>query len=300
MTPLTCDLWWGDITATTPDQMRALHGMLNAEERQRHAGYRLQADKDRFALARGLARLAVGRAAGIAAKSVAFDLLCFACERGEPAHKLGPHGKPRPSGPAEGVEISFSHSGDRVLLAMTRGVAVGADVQQVRGIALGPDSLADDLLNEAEMAHYTRLDPEQRQDAFFTLWSRKEALVKATREGIKGVTEVTISPPGAPIEVHAWDSPHAPPPGHVQLADVPAGDDYRAAVAVLTPRPLEIAVGDTAELLRDLPNAPARTDRRGAGTRRAEGRAETRTAPAARRPSPAAAPRHRQGPSAAR
>ncbi|MDA0566718.1 4'-phosphopantetheinyl transferase superfamily protein [Streptomonospora sp. S1-112] len=250
MTPLTCDLWWGDITAITPDRLRDLYGLLDADERRRHARFRMQADKDRYALAHGLARLAVGRAAGIAPESVAFDLRCIPCERKADPPDRGPHGKPRPSGPAEGLEISFSHSGDRVLLAMARGVAVGADVERVRQLHTGLDGLLDHALTEGERADLAALGPRDREAAFFTYWSRKEALLKATGEGVGNLTAVALSVPGAPIEVRSWDSPDAPPPGHVQLRDVPAGEDYRAAVAALTPRPLEVVFRDTDDLLR--------------------------------------------------
>ncbi|MBX9390662.1 4'-phosphopantetheinyl transferase superfamily protein [Streptomonospora halotolerans] len=250
VTPLTCDLWWGDLTATSPDRLRTLSALLDADERQRHARFRLQADKDRYALAHGLARLAVGRAAGIAPESVTFDLRCVPCERKADPPDRGPHGKPRPSGPAEGWEISFSHSGDRVLLAMARGVRVGADVERVRSLRAGLDGLLDHALTEGERADLAALGPQEREAAFFTYWSRKEALLKATGEGVGNLTAVTLSVPGAPIEVRSWDSPDAPAPGHVHLRDIPAGDEYRAAVAVLTPRPLEIAVRDAAELLR--------------------------------------------------
>nr|WP_246425211.1 4'-phosphopantetheinyl transferase superfamily protein [Streptomonospora nanhaiensis] len=294
---MTCDLWWGDLTATSPDRLRALYGLLDADERQRHAAFRVPADKDRYALAHGLARLAVGRAAGIAPESVTFDHLRTPRQGKADPPGRGPRGKPRPSGPAEGWEISFSHSGDRVLLAMARGVQVGADVQEVRTVRMGVDSLLGQLLHEDERGHFTRLDPRQREADFFTYWSRKEALVKATGEGLAAATKVVVSPPGAPIAVHSWDTPNGPAPGHVQLLDVAAGDGYSASVAALTPRPLEISVRDTADLLKGLPKARPRTGLRG-GT--GLGPAKTRTAPATATRRTAPASQHRPGPSATR
>nr|WP_246422003.1 4'-phosphopantetheinyl transferase superfamily protein [Nocardiopsis mwathae] len=220
--------------------------MLDEEERARHARFRLAADRDRYAVAHALARLVCARRAGCAPQEVRFTLHCRNCEsRREP--RTEPHGKPRPAGPALGLEISISHSGDRVALAVSDGVEVGVDVEAVapdRDI----DRLASYTLTEKELAAWHALPGAERTAGFFRYWARKEALLKATGDGLSaGLGSVGVTGPGDPAGLVAWSAPKAP--ADVWLTDLDAGADYRAALAVLAPGPVALAMHRAAPLL---------------------------------------------------
>ncbi|WP_461000819.1 4'-phosphopantetheinyl transferase family protein [Streptomonospora sediminis] len=254
MTELTCQLWWASPRDAAPE----LRNLLDPGERERHARFHQQADRDRYLVAHALARLALARETGCSPAEVAFTLRCRACERrGEGPNgsssaaggRSAPHGKPHPAGAAAGLEISFSHSGDRVLLALARGTAVGADVEQVAP-ERDTEGLADFCLTPAERRALDALPAEQRAAGFFGYWARKEALLKATGDGLSGgLTNVGVSGPFDPAEVLAWDSAHAPE--HVRLTDLDAGPGYRASLAALCPGPLSTRTCDTGELLAD-------------------------------------------------
>ncbi|GAA4931990.1 4'-phosphopantetheinyl transferase superfamily protein [Streptomonospora halophila] len=242
MTALTCRLWW----ASPDDASPALLDLLDPEERERRARFRARADRDRYLVAHALARLALAREAGCEPAEVAFTLHCRSCER-RPDPRPEPHGKPRPAGAAAGLEISISHSGERVLLALAHGVAVGADVEQVSADR-DTDGLVDYCLSPAERGDLDRVPGDRRTEGFFGYWARKEALLKATGDGLSGgLAAVGVSGPFEPAGVLAWDSPDAPE--HVRLTDLDAGPGYRAALAALTPAPLTTDTGDTAALL---------------------------------------------------
>lgn len=72
------------------------------------------------------------------------------------------------------VWFSLSHSGRYALCAVGEG-SVGADVQQVRDVKL---TLAR-RLHPDERDWLSRQPAEEQTDAFFRLWTRKEAWVKA-------------------------------------------------------------------------------------------------------------------------
>ncbi|WP_338011655.1 4'-phosphopantetheinyl transferase family protein [Streptomonospora alba] len=242
MTALTCRLWW----ASPDDASPALLDLLDAGERERRERFRAPADRDRYLVAHALARLALAREAGCAPEQVTFTLHCRACRR-RPDPRPEPHGKPRPAGPAAGLEISISHSGDRVLLALAHGTPVGADVEKV-----APDrdteGLVDYCLRPRERRDLDRVPAPQRAEGFFGYWARKEALLKATGDGISGgLATVGVSGPFDPAAVVEWDSPAAPE--DVRLTDLDAGPGYRAAVAALCPGPLDTRICDTADLL---------------------------------------------------
>lgn len=93
----------------------------------------------------------------------------------EPVATL-PAGKPVFSG-REDVWFSLSHSGRYALCALST-QRVGADVQLMRPVNL---SMARRLHPE-ERDWLSRQAEEEREDAFFRLWTRKEAWVKAVSE----------------------------------------------------------------------------------------------------------------------
>ena len=236
-----CDVWWATPALAAPH----LLALLDPAERERHARFRLAADRDRYAVGHALLRLAVGAASGTAPAGVTFALDCPHCAGTEGR----PHGKPRPTGAAAGIEVSLSHSGDRVAVALARGARVGVDVEH---IAPGRDldGLSAAVLTPQEQADLAAVGPDLRPAAFFDYWSRKEALLKATGEGVyAGLTGVSLAPPHLPPAVRSWTTPSAPPAGTVRLHPLDAGPRHRAALAVLTPADVTVAAHDAAELL---------------------------------------------------
>ncbi len=236
-----CDVWWASPAQADP----ALGRFLDAHERERRARLRQEADRDRYIVAHALARLVVAREAGCTPEEVAFELRCPNCDGADRA----PHGKPVPVGPAAGLEVSISHSGDRVAVALARGHAVGVDVEEVSS-RRDTAGLAGMALTPGEQAALRSLPGDRTTGDFFTYWARKEALLKASGEGIyAGLTSVEVSSPDEPGRVLAWTSPGAPPVGRVRLVDLDAGPLYRAALAVLGPAGPEVAAHDAGPLL---------------------------------------------------
>jgi 4'-phosphopantetheinyl transferase len=144
--------------------------VLSPDERDR-AG-RLQFDhlRTEFCTCRGLLRLLLERYGAGPAAAVSFVYT----RQGKPA--LGP-------GQAHAqVEFNLAHSGGHAVFAFARGVAVGVDVETEREIEV--DRLADAVLTSEEKAHYRSLPVGCRGRAFFGIWTRKEAVIKATGEGL--------------------------------------------------------------------------------------------------------------------
>jgi 4'-phosphopantetheinyl transferase len=194
-----------------PDDARALVGLLDAHERDRLGRFRRPADQARYLAAHALARLVLA-GNGTSAAALTFDRTC----------RCGaPHGKPvLPGGPG----FSLSHGGDVVGVAVRPDGAVGLDVEQVRAVADLP-SLAAHVQSPTEQSRGERPDPE----AFFRLWTRKEALVKAIGTGLAApMTDITLSADGSAVE--QWTGPDAPT-GPVWLHDLSPAPGHPAAVA---------------------------------------------------------------------
>lgn len=92
------------------------------------------------------------------------------------------HGKPRlapPSSPG----FNLSHCGDVVLLAIGRGVELGVDVEVLRPRPRALQ-LAQRYFTADEAAALAALPEDERQQAFYRLWTAKEAVLKALGRGL--------------------------------------------------------------------------------------------------------------------
>jgi 4'-phosphopantetheinyl transferase len=92
-----------------------------------------------------------------------------------------PRGKPRI---VEGGDLCFSlsRSAGAALVAVTRGRWVGADIERVRH--LDHDGMAKRYFAPAEVDLLRGLPEAARAEAFFDLWVRKEAVAKASGDGL--------------------------------------------------------------------------------------------------------------------
>lgn len=207
--PQPCTVWWAAPVA--PEAAPALVALLDEHERERLARFRRSADRARYLATHALARLVLAAPDGVAPGALVFDRTCRCGAQ---------HGKPvLPGGPG----FSLSHAGDLVGVAVRPDGAVGLDVEQVRPVA-DLDALAEHVRSPAEHAR-GGADPA----AFFRLWTRKEALVKATGEGLASpMTAITLATDGAAVE--RWTGPGAPT-GPMWLHDLTPAPDHPAAVA---------------------------------------------------------------------
>jgi 4'-phosphopantetheinyl transferase len=232
----TAEVWW----ARRQDASPRLEGLLDPAERERWAGYRRDADRERFLVGCGLAKMVIAARTGRRPADVSLDRTCRRCGR--------PHGKP--SVRDGDLELSVAHSGDLVAVAVAT-APVGVDVEQLDGrrYELGggdPDALARTVLADEERAALAAVHPSSRARAFLVAWTRKEAVTKAKGDGMNvPFTEVVVA--GAAPRVVTW--PYPQDPRSVSLLDLDAAPGYVAALAVLG-RCDTILVRDGSTLLR--------------------------------------------------
>ncbi|HUB41305.1 MAG TPA: 4'-phosphopantetheinyl transferase superfamily protein [Streptosporangiaceae bacterium] len=223
--PAQCDVYLGQ-----PHWLRGLDaGLLDSSEQARARGYLLADARDRFLFGALLLRTAAGHHLGVRPADVPVDRTCQWCE--------SQHGRPVLAG--TGLHASVSHSGGVVAVAITRAGPVGVDVEA--GRAIDVSAVADSVCTTAERASVTGLGD------FYAYWTRKEAILKATGDGLRRpMTDLSITPPGSAPVLLALGSDAAPA---CQMADISAGDGYHAAVAVLTARPVVFGTHDASTLL---------------------------------------------------
>jgi 4'-phosphopantetheinyl transferase len=92
------------------------------------------------------------------------------------------HGKPRLVAPTS-PSFNLSHCGDVVLLAIGRGIELGVDVEALRQRPRALQ-LAQRYFTADEAAALAALPEDGRLQAFYRLWTAKEAVLKALGRGL--------------------------------------------------------------------------------------------------------------------
>lgn len=95
---------------------------------------------------------------------------------------VGPGGKPRVNHPAD-LRFNLSHSDGLVLVAVTRGHDVGVDIERL-GQCTDLAAFCRRTLDTDEQAELDRLPEPERPTAALRVWTAKQAVLKATGDGL--------------------------------------------------------------------------------------------------------------------
>ncbi len=174
---------------------------LDPEERARANAFRTPELRARFVAAHALVRTALASYAPLGPEEWRF------------AH--GPTGRPSLVDPPIDLRFSLSHAGAHAAVAVAVGRRIGLDLEEIdaAGDALG---IASRFFTPSELAMLRACDDPERAQRFTTLWTVKEAVLKARGAGLaSGLTTVEVqldssgnllpvSAPGGPWSVAAW------------------------------------------------------------------------------------------------
>ena len=158
----------------------------------------------------------------------------LAAYAGVPARELtvlrGVHGKPYLVTPHDDIAFSWSHSGDRALLAVARGVGqLGVDIERSRPRPRLLE-LARRFYAAEEAAALEALPESGRLAAFLALWTAKEAVLKAHGGGLSYGLHRARFALADPVRAVAFDGEIAPA-SDWQLHDLKQGEGWHASVA---------------------------------------------------------------------
>jgi 4'-phosphopantetheinyl transferase len=211
-----CQLWWGRTSAAGPHLLE----LLDEEEHRRHARFLRAEDRALFLVAHALTRIVAARHVAVAPRAIRY------------APRAAANGKPRFAGEAAELEFSISHSGQRVVVAVSAAAALGVDVERVRS-ASAEQSLVESVLCGPEQRELAALPPATQPWAFCRYWTRKEAVLKATGDGLAvSPTQIMVTPPTRAPALVRWSGPKRPAAA-VHLHDLDAGPGYAASLATV-------------------------------------------------------------------
>ena len=206
-------------TATIHD----LAEWLSEDELERAARFRHDRHRNRFIVGRAMLRDVLAHYGDCTAGQIAFTYLA--------------HGKPVL---AEGVnapklEFNLSHSGDVAICAVAKTIPLGVDVERIRSLR-DMQGLADRFFSSTEAQQIRAARDEEQLANFFRCWTRKEAYVKATGQGIACRLDsfaVSVGPDDPARLVHI-DQDAAAAANWSMVSIVPT-DGYIGALATETP-----------------------------------------------------------------
>ena len=212
----SCQLWWASTSATGPH----LLDLLDEEERRRHAGFLRAEDRALFLVSHALTRVVAAHHAGVAPRAVRY------------ARRVATHEKPRFGDAASELAFSLSHSGACTVVAICRAMTLGVDVERVG--ATGADaSLVASVLGAAERQAFMAMPAPARPWAFCRYWTRKEAVLKATGDGLEiSPSRIAVTAPGSAPALVRWSGPGRPAAA-IHLYDLDAPPGYTASLATL-------------------------------------------------------------------
>ncbi|UKJ74997.1 4'-phosphopantetheinyl transferase family protein [Azospirillum brasilense] len=172
-------------------RLEAFRALLSPDETARAARFATEELRTRCVLRRGLLRHRLGRVMGRDPASLVFA--------------YGPMGKPfLPDGPA----FNLADCKDHVLIAIAplETVELGVDVERLRSVA-DAAGIAERFFAPEERDAFAALPEALRDEAFLNGWTRKEAFIKATGQGLstpldRFAVELT---PGRPARLLSLD-----------------------------------------------------------------------------------------------
>jgi 4'-phosphopantetheinyl transferase len=161
--------------------MAKFFSLLSPDEVARSERFYFERDRSHFIVGRGLLRMLLGR--------------YLQMEPGRVEFSYGQYGKPALKSVSQGKTLQFnlSHSKDLAVFIFSWNRLVGIDVEFVRPMP-NQDRFAEQLFSAQESALIGSLFGQEKLDAFFTIWTCKEALFKASGAGLTtSLTEAEIS-----------------------------------------------------------------------------------------------------------
>lgn len=199
---------------------------LSEDELARYRRFRFDRHRKQLLLGRVLMRVALSRYNGAIAPE---DWRFAHNDYGKPSLGAGQD--------ASMLRFNLSHSGERVVFAVTRDRELGVDIERAekerRVLAI-----ADRYFSSSELAELQALPDESQQSRFYELWTLKEAYIKACGMGLAiDLQHFSYSFPEPDGIAIAFDPQRDDSAAAWRLWQLDAGPDYRLALAARTESP---------------------------------------------------------------
>lgn len=215
-------VWCAWLDQPTPLRERLAY-VLSPDETARAQRCHASRDRNRFMVGRGVLRSILGRYLEVLPEHIRF--------------RYGAHGKPELDDVSASLSFNLSHTEGLALYVCARRPRVGIDVERIRAVPDWED-IARQFFAAEECVSLQSLTPQERPLGFFSIWTGKEAYLKATGQGLSQPLDQTVVKPACGQEqprmlrLASHPTAHlrwslravATPPGYVGALAVEASD----------------------------------------------------------------------------
>ena len=170
LSPEYIDVWICDLRILSKN-IEIFYSLLTDDERERANKLKVENKKQEYIITRGSLRQHLGLLINIDPKDLIFEYL--------------KHGKPilAKKSNTTGVTFNVSHSNEFALLAISQQRNIGIDIEKInRDTNHLP--LVKRFFSAAEQSRFQAIQKSKMAKAFCACWTRKEAFIKATGDGV--------------------------------------------------------------------------------------------------------------------
>jgi 4'-phosphopantetheinyl transferase len=158
---------WRAALNASPDELAYYESLLSPDEHARAERFHFLNDRQRYITGRGILRMLAGFYLDLEPADIFFE--------------YGLYGKPTLQQHA--LQFNLSHSIDQAIYIFGWDSPLGIDMEQIRWLE-GADDLAARYFSKSEIAWLRSLNGGAKLQAFFRLWTCKEAFLKAHGSGL--------------------------------------------------------------------------------------------------------------------
>lgn len=161
-------IWTRDL-AITLEQEKAAWVLLSEDEQQRANRFHFPIHRQRFIASRSMLRTILSLYLDYSSKNIIFG--------------YGEHKKPYLHTPNQSqIQFNLAHSDNMAIYALTLNYAVGIDIEKIKPSDY--QAIAKRYFSSPENEALMALPIDKQLQGFYRIWSRKEALIKASGKGL--------------------------------------------------------------------------------------------------------------------
>jgi len=194
--------------------------LLSPEERERADRFHRELDGNRFRVTHTVMRMILAQYLNVGPQELSFSA------------EMGVKPELASEFRSTGIHFNLSHSSGLALLAVSRGARVGVDLERLNP-EFPIEEVAERFFSPAEVSVLKALPSDERLEAFFSCWTRKEAYIKAVGGGFSiplDGFEVAFGSARAAALVAVRDDPAEV--SRWRMYDLPMPKGYKAALVV--------------------------------------------------------------------
>lgn len=149
------------------NQLEIFRNLLTEEEKTRIDKFYFEKDQNNFTLSRGITRVILAKYLDINPKQISLSQNKFG--------KLYLEN--------EKLKFNLSHTKDFLLIGVSFDAEIGIDIEKIREFKVYQE-IVRRFFSENEIKAFFLQTEDKYQESFFTIWTRKEAFIKAVGRGL--------------------------------------------------------------------------------------------------------------------